>query len=63
MTIRKYKGYVRTNKVGSECEFEFEIDDEELPEDPQEREQEINEIALDALWGSGKIDWSYEEVE
>jgi hypothetical protein len=61
--IRKYRGVVSTNRVGSECDFEFEIDDEDLPEDPGKRERMINEIALEALWGSGQIDWDYEEVD
>lgn len=61
--IRKYEGKVSTNKIGSECEFEFEIDDDDLPEDnPGKRERMINAIALEALWDSGIIDWGYEEV-
>jgi hypothetical protein len=42
---------------------EFEIDDEDLPEDPQKREDAINDRALEALWESGVIDWSFAEVE
>lgn len=62
MAIRKYIGTVSTNKVGSGCEFEFEIDDEDLPEDPEEARSVINNIALEALWDSGKINWAYGEV-
>jgi hypothetical protein len=62
MTIRKYRGEVSTRKVGSKSTFEFEIDDEDLPEDPQEHEDAINDRALEALWESGVIDWSFGEV-
>lgn len=34
MALKKYVGYVKTNKVGSACEFEFEVDDEDLPDNP-----------------------------
>lgn len=63
MTIRKYRGEVSTNKVGSECSFEFEIDDEDLPEDPGKRARAIDKIALEALWDSGQLEWGYEEVD
>ena len=62
MATRKYVGRVRTNNIGSECEFEFEVDDEDLPEDPDERAGTLNEIALEALWESGKVEWSYKEA-
>lgn len=60
--IRKYEGKVHTSKIGSTCEFGFEIDDDDLPEDPGKREREINKIALEALWESGVLEWGYEEV-
>lgn len=63
MTIRKYVGRVSTNRVGSECEFEFEIDDEDLPEDPIKRQREIDKIALEELWESDILEWGYNEVK
>ena len=63
MAILKFKGTVSTNKVGSECEFEFEINEEDLPEDPGERERMIDKIALEELWEYGRIDWGFEEVD
>ena len=63
MAILKFKGTVSTNKVGSECDFEFEVDEEDLPEDSGKREKMIHEIAQEALWESGQIDWTYEQVE
>jgi hypothetical protein len=61
MALRKYIGVVRTNKVGSECEFEFEIDDKNLPTDPTARKEAIENIARDALYESGMFEWSYNE--
>lgn len=62
MAILKFEGSVSTNKVGSECKFTFEIDEEDLPENTNEREHTLNEIALEALWESGQIDWGYEQI-
>ena len=51
-------GWVRTNKVGSKCEFEVEyLRDEWDSLTDVEREQEM----LDAMWDSGQMEWSYEE--
>lgn len=61
MALRKYIGTVSTNKVGSECDFEFEVDDEELPAEKNARADALEKIASEALWGSGMIDWSFEE--
>lgn len=36
--MRKFTGYIATNKVGSQCEFEFEMDDDAT-------EEEIEEVA------------------
>lgn len=63
MAILKFKGTVSTDKVGSECEFEFEVDEDDLPEDAEERKATIHEIGLEALWESGVLDWGYEQVE
>lgn len=51
--MRKFKGYVRTNKVGSNCTFEFEVEDDETDE---EIEETAWECALE------HIGFGYEEV-
>jgi len=52
--------YVSTNKVGSECRREVEIDDEDWASmTPMEREQFMS----DELWGSGLFEWYYQERE
>lgn len=48
--MKKIEGYVKTNKVGSICEFEFEIDDDATP-------AEIEEEAKNAAFEM--IEWSY----
>lgn len=50
--MRKFKGYVRTDKVGSTHPFEFEVDDEITEED-------LEEAALDKMLSC--IEWNYEE--
>lgn len=60
--ILKFTGTVGTIKVGSGVKFSFEIYEEDLPTNPDEREEAIDEIALEALWESGVVDWSYEQV-
>jgi len=55
-------GRVGTNKVGSECDFEFEVDEEDLPLDPEKRKEVIEDMAREAMWDSGKVDWNYEQV-
>jgi hypothetical protein len=48
--MKKIKGSISTNKVGSSCEFEFEMHDDATPE-------EIEEAARDAAFDL--IDWHY----
>lgn len=48
--MKKITGWIATNKVGSECEFEFEVEDDATPE-------EIEEQARDSAFDL--IDWSY----
>lgn len=50
--MRKFKGYVRTNKVGSSYHFEFEVDDEAT-------EQDIEKEARESMFEN--IEWNYEE--
>jgi hypothetical protein len=63
MAILIYTGRVGTNKVGSDCEFEFEIDTELCPTSEPERTDYIDKGAQEAMWESGIIDWSYQQVE
>lgn len=52
--MKKYKGRVSTDRVGSEVTFEFEVQDSAT-------EEQINEIALECMWEC--IEMTYEEVE
>ena len=60
--ILKFEGRVGTNKVGSDCTFTFEIDEEDLPNTPARRTEYIDKVAQEAMWESGTIDWSFEQV-
>lgn len=51
--MKTYKGSVSTNKVGSNCEFEFEADDDAT-------EDEIEELAREAMFE--QIEWNFEVV-
>lgn len=51
--MKLYKGYVATNKVGSDCDFEFEADDDAT-------EDEIGELAREAMFE--QIEWNFEVV-
>jgi len=48
--MKKIKGYIRTDKVGSTCEFEFELEDDATSE-------QIDEYAREAAFD--RIEWSY----
>ena len=50
--MKKFTGVIRTNKVGSDCHFEFEAEDDAT-------EEEIDEIAREFAFES--IDWHYEQ--
>lgn len=52
--MRKFKGGISTNIHGSECKFEFEVEDDATDE-------EIEETAQQAAFEW--IDWYYEETE
>lgn len=49
--MKTITGYIATNKVGSSCEFEFEVEDDVTPE-------QIEEMAKDAAFNC--IEWSYQ---
>lgn len=52
--MRTLKGIVRTDNQGSDCEFEFEVEDDAT-------EQEIREELRE--WALEHVDWWYEEIE
>lgn len=52
--MKKYTGYIETDKVGSTCNFEFEVENDAT-------EEEIEEIAREEAFSL--IEWSYEEAE
>jgi len=49
--MKKFKGTIRTNKQGSDCQFEFEVEDDATEE---EIDAEAREVAFE------NIEWSYE---
>ena len=51
--MKKYRGYIRTDKVGSECAYEFEVED-------NASEDEIEECAREAAFDL--VEWNYEQV-
>ncbi len=54
---------VKTNKVGSDCELELEIDDDDLKDmSDEEREDYIDKIAWEYAMES-LIDWYWYKVE
>jgi len=58
----KFRVYARTNKVGSECEDEFEVDDSELEGmTDAEIEAHVESIAQDVAFNS--IDWGFNRID
>lgn len=59
----KFKASVRTKKIGSECEIEFEVDDEALADlDQEQRDDLIDLSAREAIEDSGLIEIWWEET-
>lgn len=52
--MKQYRGSIKTDKIGSECEFVFEAEDDATPE-------EIEAEARDAAFE--RIEWHFEEVK
>jgi hypothetical protein len=63
MAILKFIGTVSTNKVGSDCEFTFEVYEASLPKGKQARQDYLDAEALNAMWESGQVEWSYRPAE
>lgn len=60
----KFTAYVKTNKDGSECETWFEVDDEELAGMTEgEREEYLQDQALEAVFGEAQVQVWYEEAD
>lgn len=53
---RKIKGFIKTDMVGSKCEFEEVLEDGE-----EYTEEELEEIAKDVAFDH--IEWNYEVVD
>lgn len=51
--MRTFKGVIRTDQQGSECEFEFEVEDDAT-------EDQINAEARDAAFQH--VEWNYKEI-
>lgn len=52
--MRKFTGVIKTHKLGSECDFAFEVSDSATN---KEIEQEAREAAFD------NVEWYYEEED
>jgi len=52
--MRFFTGFIRTNVVGSDCEFEFEVDEDAKPEDIDE---EARQAAFD------NVEWGFKEIK
>lgn len=52
--MKKYRGYVSTKKVGSDCYFEFEVEDNAT-------ETEIQDMAIQCVWD--ELEFNYEEIK
>lgn len=52
--MRRFKGMIRTDNIGSECEFEFEVEDDATEEQIQ---KEAREAAFEY------VQWHYKELK
>lgn len=52
--MRVFKGNISTDKIGSACEFEFEVEDTAT-------EEEIEQAARDAAFEH--VEWNFKEVK
>jgi hypothetical protein len=57
----RFNGYVKTDKVGSKCEFEFEVEASEVEGmNEEERQKTIENAAREAAFES--VEWTFWEV-
>lgn len=52
--MRRFRGYIKTNRIGSRSEFDFEVDEDATS-------AQIEEIARETAFD--QIEWNYEEVK
>lgn len=52
--MRRFKGFIKTDMLGSTCEFEFEVENEATV---KEIEEEAREEAFN------HVEWGFKEVE
>jgi len=58
----KFTAYVQTDKNGSQCETEFEVDDEALEGmSEDDRIEYLQNEAVDAVWDAGLVSVYCEE--
>jgi hypothetical protein len=50
--MKRFTGFVSTRKVGSECEFEFEVDDDAT-------DDQIEDAGREAMFE--QIEWNFRE--
>ena len=51
--MRTFTGSIGTNKIGSDCKFEFEVEDDATPE-------QIESAAREAAFEN--IEWNFKEI-
>ena len=66
--MAEFIGKVATNRVGSEVEFEFYVDDDDLAEAEASGEKFavddlMNTALIQAMWESGSLDVTFEKKE
>lgn len=59
--MRTFRIRISTNKVGSDCTLDVEMDDEDVPED-WESSGSFNREMFEILTDSGLYEWNFEEV-
>lgn len=65
--MRQFTGVIRTDKIGSDCEFEFEVEDDateaQIDAEAREAASALIECHYEAREADfGLIEWSYAEV-
>jgi hypothetical protein len=61
--MARFTAYVETKKVGSRCETDFDVDDEELERlTADERTDKVQAYALEAVWGLELVEVGFTEV-
>jgi hypothetical protein len=66
--VRQFTGVIRTDKQGSDCEFEFEVEDDATAEQIDAEAQEAASALIECHYEAreadfGRIEWHYTEVK